>query len=182
MRGNLTEVVIDPGAAFGTGSHPTTRLCLELMLELKPRGSFCDLGCGSGVVAIAAAKLGWDPVIAVDADRAAVDTAVANARDNGVIVQVEWVDLRRNPAPVARTVAANLTTGLLEVVAGHWEGGEARPELLIASGCPASELERVERAFARVGLQLRKRAELEEWGACLLESAAGDAPPGFPVQ
>lgn len=177
MRGNVTEVVIDPGPAFGTGSHPTTRLCLELMLELKPGGSFCDVGCGSGVLAIAAAKLGWDPVIAVDADRAAVDTAVANARDNGVIVQVERVDLRHKPASAARTVAANLTTGLLEVVAGNWEGTEAPPEQFVASGCLASELERVERAFAGLGLQLSKRAELEEWGACLLERAASDAPP-----
>src|SRR3954451_4081379 len=59
VRSGVHEVVIDPGQAFGTGTHPTTRLCLELMLELdEPGGSFCDLGCGSGVLAIAAAKLG----------------------------------------------------------------------------------------------------------------------------
>ncbi len=64
------DLVIDPGQAFGTGAHATTRLCLELMLELAPGGSFVDLGCGSGVLAIAAARLGWDPVIGVDNDPA----------------------------------------------------------------------------------------------------------------
>ena len=62
------EVVIDPGQAFGTGSHATTRLCLELLLELEPEGPLLDLGCGSGVLAIAAAKLGWGPVTALDND------------------------------------------------------------------------------------------------------------------
>ncbi|MEA2439137.1 MAG: ribosomal protein methyltransferase, partial [Thermoleophilaceae bacterium] len=73
VRPGVQEVVIDPGQAFGTGTHPTTRLCLELMLELDSSGgSFADLGCGSGVLAIAAAKLGFSPVSAFDADRAAV--------------------------------------------------------------------------------------------------------------
>src|SRR4051794_20285932 len=69
VRPGVHEVVIDPGQAFGTGTHPTTRLCLELMLELEPRGSLVDLGCGSGVLAIAAAKLGFDPAAAPDSDR-----------------------------------------------------------------------------------------------------------------
>ena len=75
QRGGVEEVVIDPGGAFGTGTHATTRMCLELMLEVgAPRGrSFCDLGCGSGVLAIAASKLGFDPVLGVDADREVLD-------------------------------------------------------------------------------------------------------------
>src|SRR3954469_17434394 len=73
VRPGVLEVVIDPGQAFGTGTHPTTRLCLELMLSLPDAGgSFADLGCGSGVLAITAAKLGFSPVSAFDADRAAV--------------------------------------------------------------------------------------------------------------
>ena len=70
----LTPVVIDPGRAFGTGGHATTRLCLELLHELE-RGSFVDVGCGSGVLAIAAAKLGFGPVVALDLDEAAVEAA-----------------------------------------------------------------------------------------------------------
>ncbi|MFL5827355.1 MAG: 50S ribosomal protein L11 methyltransferase, partial [Thermoleophilaceae bacterium] len=73
VRPGIKEIVIDPGRAFGTGTHATTRLCLELMLDLPPRGSFADLGCGSGVLSIAAAKLGFEPVTAVDSDRLAVE-------------------------------------------------------------------------------------------------------------
>ena len=79
VRPGVTEVVIDPGRAFGTGAHATTRLSLELMLDLDPAGSFADLGCGSGVLAIAASKLGFDPVIAFDSDRLAVEATVQNA-------------------------------------------------------------------------------------------------------
>ena len=75
-------VVIDPGQAFGTGAHPTTRLCLELLLD-QPRGSVLDVGCGSGVIAIAAAKLGFGPVLAVD-DRRRRSRGDGNARANGV--------------------------------------------------------------------------------------------------
>src|SRR3954451_20920293 len=84
VRPGVTEIVIDPGQAFGTGTHPTTALCLELMLDLKPRGSFADLGCGSGVLAIAAAKLGFEPVTACDAERQAIEATRANALANGV--------------------------------------------------------------------------------------------------
>src|SRR3954449_1541353 len=86
VRPGVTEIVIDPGQAFGTGTHPTTALCLELVLDLKAAGSFADLGCGSGVLAIAAAKLGFGPVTAVDAERAAIEATRANALANGVAV------------------------------------------------------------------------------------------------
>ena len=72
-------VVIDPGRAFGTGAHATTRLCLELLLD-APRGSVLDVGCGSGVLAIAAARLGFGPVAAVDVDEIAVDAATGKRR------------------------------------------------------------------------------------------------------
>ena len=73
------DIVIDPGQAFGTGAHPTTRLCLELLQELPPGGPLADLGCGSGVLAIAAAKLGFAPITAVDNEAAAVEATLANA-------------------------------------------------------------------------------------------------------
>src|SRR3954470_5726322 len=84
VRPGVVEIVIDPGQAFGTGTHPTTALCLELMLGLKASGSFVDLGCGSGVLAIAAAKLGFGPIAAVDAERQAVEATRVNAIANGV--------------------------------------------------------------------------------------------------
>ena len=80
-------VVIDPGRAFGTGAHPTTRLCLELLLEQEPT-SVLDVGCGSGVLSVAAARLGFAPVTAVDIDEVALEVTGANATVNGVAVEV----------------------------------------------------------------------------------------------
>src|SRR6059036_766828 len=122
VRPGVIEIVIDPGQAFGTGTHPTTALCLELMLGLEPRGSFADLGCGSGVLAIAAHKLGWRPVSAFDSDRAAVGATKRNAVDNAVeLERIERFDLRSQPPPVAGTVAANLMRPLLLRVAEQME-------------------------------------------------------------
>ena len=80
-------VVIDPGRAFGTGGHATTRLCLELLQEVEPT-SLLDIGCGSGVLSVAAAKLGFAPVVAVDVDQVALETTLANAAANDVSVEV----------------------------------------------------------------------------------------------
>jgi ribosomal protein L11 methyltransferase len=79
--------VIDPGRAFGTGAHPTTRLCLELLQEVGPT-SLLDVGCGSGVLSIAAAKLGFAPVRAVDLDETALEVTAENAAANGVVVDL----------------------------------------------------------------------------------------------
>ncbi|HEY3551431.1 MAG TPA: 50S ribosomal protein L11 methyltransferase [Gaiellaceae bacterium] len=80
-------VVIDPGRAFGTGAHATTRLCLELLQDVEPT-SLLDIGCGSGVLSVAAAKLGFEPVSALDLDEVALETTRANATANGVSVDV----------------------------------------------------------------------------------------------
>jgi ribosomal protein L11 methyltransferase len=80
-------VVIDPGRAFGTGAHATTRLCLELLQDVEPT-SLLDVGCGSGVLSVAAAKLGFGPVTAVDIDEVALDVTGSNATANGVAVDV----------------------------------------------------------------------------------------------
>jgi ribosomal protein L11 methyltransferase len=167
QRGGVEEVVIDPGGAFGTGTHPTTRMCLELLLEADGRGSFCDLGCGSGVLAIAAAKLGFEPVLGVDADRAALDETRRNARANGVDVEVRRVDLRREPAPVADAVAANLTGGLCEAVARSWAERGERPGTAIASGFLREEADRVAGALQQAGLEERRRVIGGEWAALL---------------
>ena len=105
---DAVAVVIDPGRAFGTGAHATTRLVLELVTR-SPRGSLLDLGCGSGVVAIAAAKLGFDPVTALDHDPLAVEATRTNAARNGVAVEVRLGELRASPLPPADVAVANIT-------------------------------------------------------------------------
>ncbi len=167
-RPRVVDIVIDPGRAFGTGSHPTTRMSLELLLRLAARderGAFCDLGCGSGVLAIAAAKLGFGPVAAVDADRLAIEATEANARDNGVVLErVERADLRATPAPRAQVVAANLMRPLLLRVA---ERMEHHPRALIASGLLEEEADEVAAAFAP--LRATDRLSDRGWRALLLE-------------
>jgi ribosomal protein L11 methyltransferase len=99
-------VIIDPGQAFGTGAHATTRLCVELLLEL-PQGSVLDVGCGSGVLSIAAARLGHHPVVGLDNDLAAVEATRENAARNGVEVDVRLVDAFGDELPAADAVLAN---------------------------------------------------------------------------
>ena len=165
------ELVIDPGQAFGTGGHATTRLCLELMLGLDARGAFLDLGCGSGVLAIAAARLGWDPVAAVDFDPLAVEAATENAGVNGASLQVRRHDLRVDSLLVAPTVAANLLRPLLLAWAGRLaEGGDslALPDRVIASGLLVGEADEIAGAFGAVGLNEVARRESGDWAALLL--------------
>jgi ribosomal protein L11 methyltransferase len=166
-RGGVEEIVIDPGGAFGTGTHPTTRLCLELLLEAPGGGSFCDLGCGSGVLSIAAAKLGFDPVLAVDADLAAVEETGRNARANYVSVEVRRMDLRSEPVPVADVVAANLTARICEAVAADWAQRGERPGTAIVSGLLREEADRIAGALATAGLGERRRMVSGDWTAIL---------------
>jgi len=161
------DVVIDPGQAFGTGAHHTTRLCLELLLELDPGGALADWGCGSGVLAIAAARLGWDPVLACDWEAASVEATRANAAVNGVPgIAVERTDLRRDEGPWAPVVVANLIRPLLLEVAARLT---RPPEILIASGLLREEADEIAAAFARHGLRETARRGGGEWSALRLD-------------
>jgi ribosomal protein L11 methyltransferase len=167
IRPGVIDLAIDPGRAFGTGAHPTTRLCLELLLDLEPRGSLTDLGCGSGVLAIAAARLGFRPVVALDSDRGAVEATLANARANGVALEgIERWNLREQEPPTADVWTANLMRPLLLRVA---ELTTEPPRSLIASGLQGEEAEEVAAAFERHGLHVRRRLDDREWCALLLE-------------
>jgi ribosomal protein L11 methyltransferase len=169
----LLEVVIDPGRAFGTGAHATTRLCLELLLELDPAGNFMDLGCGSGVLAIAAARLGFVPVLALDNDLAALEATKANAAANGVEVEMRRFDLRAELLPAARTVAANLLAPLFRRWAPQLAATGCTPDRVIAGGLLAPEADSVAAEFAAAGLNEMKRRESGGWVALLLERASG---------
>jgi ribosomal protein L11 methyltransferase len=176
------DLVIDPGRAFGTGAHATTRLCLELLLDLpspttgevganKSRGGAAvpapapaaiDLGCGSGVLAIAAAKLGHGPVLALDYDQLAIDATAQNAAVNGVseMIETRRFDLRHESVPAAPLVLANLLRPL-----HRW---------IIASGLLEHEADVISKAIGTHGYRERKRLVSGEWAALLLESPDRD--------
>ena len=172
----LEELVIDPGQAFGTGGHATTRFCLQLLLELAAsepaRGPLLDVGTGSGVLAIAAAMLGYDPLPALDNERESLAAATENAAVNGVELQTRLYDLRTDPlpwSPAPRVVTANLLRPLLLALA---EKLPAAPAHLIAGGLLEHEVEHVVEAFARAhGLRERLRLGDGQWAALWLSAA-----------
>jgi ribosomal protein L11 methyltransferase len=143
-------------------------MCLELLLELADRGeatgALADLGTGSGVLAIAAAKLGWAPVAGYDSEQAAVDAAAENAAANGVEIEVRRLNLRDEPPPPAPTLVANLTASLLELVAG---GLAEPPRRLICSGLLTSQRERVASVLGVAGLKVAEQRRRGDWTALL---------------
>jgi ribosomal protein L11 methyltransferase len=152
-------IVIDPGRAFGTGAHATTRLCVELLTEVAP-GSLLDVGTGSGVLAIAAAKLGFSPVVGVDVDPAAADAARSNARVNGVAIDVRVADATNEELPAVDVVVANISLELVEALLPRLDARR-----VIASGY----LERDEldiASYVRRGRRVR-----DGWAADVLERA-----------
>jgi ribosomal protein L11 methyltransferase len=171
----LIDVVIDPGAAFGTGAHATTRLCTELLLDAAgdrgASGALTDLGTGSGVLAICAAKLGFAPVRAYDHEPAALEAAAANALANGVEVALQRVNLREELPRLAPAVIANLTAPLLIEVAGRIAAATPWPELLVCSGLLAGEVDGVVAAFAGAGLGERHRRRSGDWAAISFAAA-----------
>jgi ribosomal protein L11 methyltransferase len=110
---DVEAIVVDPGRAFGTGGHATTRLCIQLLAELA-RGSLLDVGCGSGVLSIAAARLGFAPVTAVDNDPAALDATGRNASANGVELELLLADALAEPLPRADLAVANISRDTVE--------------------------------------------------------------------
>jgi ribosomal protein L11 methyltransferase len=165
------EIVIDPGLAFGTGGHATTRLCLELLLELAAadpaRRPVLDVGTGSGVLAIAARMLGFQPVLALDNDPESVAAAQENARVNGVALEVRRFDLRHDPLSASgKLVLANLLRPLLIELEAHID---RPPAHLLAGGLLVDQASEVAAAFARrLGLRECARRERGEWAALWL--------------
>lgn len=171
-KDSLLDVIVDPGRAFGTGGHPTTRLCLRFLVTLEEAGEasgpLADWGTGSGVLAIAGAKLGWSPVIGCDREPASLEAATDNAEANGVELALERVDVRESAPPVARTVVANLTAQLLIDCARHLRAGGQAPATLVCSGMLADEADGVSVELASAGLAVEERRTEGEWAALLL--------------
>ena len=156
--GDALAVVVDPGRAFGTGSHATTQLCLQLLQEVEP-GSLLDVGCGSGVLSIAAALLGFAPVLGVDIEEPAIEATRENARANGVEVVARLV-AAGEPLPAAATAIANISLASVEALPGRVDVSR-----LVTSGYLASEEPRLP-GFAHVA----RRAQ-GGWASDLYERA-----------
>jgi ribosomal protein L11 methyltransferase len=151
-------VVVDPGRAFGTGAHPTTRACIELLARID-RGSLLDAGCGSGVVSVAAARLGFAPVVAVDVDEVAVEIARETADANGVEMSALRADVLVDELPRADVLIANIELAIVE-------------RLLERVACPVAVTSgylQSETPTAR-GWTRTDRVELDGWAADALRA------------
>ena len=178
-RGEVEEIVIDPGQAFGTGGHASTRLCLEMLLELAElgcrSGPLLDVGTGSGVLAIAAARLGFGPVLGLDNERESVEAARENARVNGVVIEARRFDLRTQTLPEASpapeearstVVVANLLRPLLLELARKMP---TPPAHLVAGGLLKDEVDEIANAFEEgLGVYERSRHHSGGWAAVWL--------------
>lgn len=145
-------VVVDPGRAFGTGSHQTTQLCLQTMQALEP-GPLLDVGCGSGVLAIAAALLGFGPVVCVDVEAPSIEATLANARANGVIVDARLVEPEAR-LPSSPLAIANISRASVEALPGRVDA-----MTLVTSGYFASEMPRLD------GFEHVERRTLDGWAS-----------------
>jgi len=167
----VMEVVIDrAGTGFGSGSHPTTQMCLGLLVELEPRGGATDFGCGVGVLAIAAAKLGWSPVSGLDREEPAVVAARANAERNGVRAEFAHADVTTAELPVRELLMANAPPPVQRRIAAA-----VTPQVrhVIVSGIVEGELEEVRAAYAAAGLYPEQGMAADSWVAVRLGREGG---------
>ncbi len=162
------EIVLDPGMAFGTGLHPTTQQCLEALSTLPLAGkSVLDVGTGSGILAIAAAKRGASPVVAVDTDMLAVDAARENAVRNGVAIPVGEGSAADVPGRF-EVVIANIVSPVLQRIAPHLAARLSGGGTLLVAGISAPAEAATRDAFAHVRLELLDRSERDDWVALAL--------------
>lgn len=174
-RPGCLDVVIDVGMAFGTGTHASTRSCLQALCTL-PRGSLLDLGTGSGVLALAALRLGHEPVYAVDCDEVAIAAAESNAVLNGLAPTYLLGDITdpRFALPQTNAVVANIALGPILALAQRYSCAETadahrpwRPQHLVLAGLLAEQVDDV--VLALPGYTLRERFALDEWALLHLE-------------
>ncbi len=173
-RAGRINLVIDPGMAFGTGHHETTRSCLVLMEKFAgraDRGRFLDLGTGTGLLAIAALRLGYHTVVAVDTDGEAIEAARKNLELNG-ITDIELIEGDISLATgTFELIAANLISGALIGLAGEIASHLEPSGIVILSGILREQGEDVVLAMSRAGLALRERLDDGKWASLVMARA-----------
>jgi ribosomal protein L11 methyltransferase len=180
-------VELDPGMAFGTGLHQTTRMCLiALERHMQTGWTVIDQGCGSGILTVAAARLGAARVLARDIAEVAVEATAENAARNDVqaIVQVQRVQRHASPAaqvqlspdqPPADLILANIIANVLINLSGALRSASRPGALLIASGIIRERADEVFAALAAAGYTLEERMNEDEWVTLVMRLAALDA-------
>lgn len=175
LRPGEVALRLDPGMAFGTGLHPTTRGCLALLQEIRPMASrVLDVGSGSGILALAALRLGADHVVCLDTDPLAVEATRANAAGNGLegSVTVRLGTLPEAPAEVFELVLANLVAAVLVELAGRLAAHTAPGGTLLASGIIEGRAGEVLDALGAAGFTVGRRVDDGEWVSLWLERMA----------
>ena len=168
-------IILDPGMAFGTGLHPTTRGCLRLLQEIEPTPSrVLDVGCGSGILTLAALRLGADSAVGIDTDPEAVAATRTNAERNGLDDRIE---VRAGSLPATATerfplILANLVAAVLVDLAAPLAGHLAPGGRLVASGIIEPRASEVIGAMAAAGLEPVRRLEEEDWVSLVLAHRA----------
>ena len=166
-------IEIDPGLAFGTGYHPTTQLCLEVLENLCPVDKLLDVGTGSGILSIAAAKLGTGKVVSVDVDATAVrvarDNAVINRVDDQMEVQCTSVEKLHCKEDEYLIIVANLYANLLENLASSFYTLLSSKGTLVISGILLEQAAQIKRTFKCYGWVLKHEKSLEDWVVLVLE-------------
>ena len=174
-RESAVVINLDPGMAFGTGHHPTTRMCMELLEDhVAPGMTVLDVGCGSAILSIAAARLGAAHVVGLDTDATAADVGAANVGVNGVSGSVRIVhgSLPHADAPVGifDVAVANISSKVVLELAGELVGA-LRPEgLIIVSGFLLDDADVIAERLSTAGAAVWQRRDEGDW-ACLLASA-----------
>lgn len=177
-RADQSMIILDPGLSFGTGQHPTTDFCLQQVVSFRPRAqpqSFFDLGTGSGILALAAARLGYSPVKAIDFDPEAVRIARANGRLNGLAGSVDFEQqdvarLSRRPVQTYTLVCANLTADLLIEHRDRILTQMADRSVLVLAGILDREFHLVRRSYEHAGCRLLRSRKKGEWQSGVFRS------------
>ena len=163
------EIALDPGMAFGTGTHPTTQLCLQaLETAVSPGTAVLDLGCGSAILAIAAAKLGAGNVYAIDNDPVAMEAAAENVTQNGV---ADRITLATGSLPEVKALNRQFDLALVNILARiiipmaeSGLGDVVKPGgIAIFSGLIRSQQDEVEAALKQAGLHTENRHFMGDW-------------------